>query len=180
LTAAEGPTSFTGGADTAPDNTKNTATLVRGVVHALAGVTAVASGTGATPLTAAEGPTAFTGGGDNYAIVTTGDDVKAAIAANDAANILVAVADAALNDGSGVVTAMGATALAGGADADDIETVGGALPLAVPIPSEGAVGQIAYTGGKRFLRAKLTATGSPSGALGVIVVKGRPQYRPAS
>lgn len=45
------------------DPTKNTATLVRAVINALAGVpAAVASGTGVTPLTAPEGPHTFTGG----------------------------------------------------------------------------------------------------------------------
>jgi hypothetical protein len=53
------------------DPTKNTATLVAGVITALALVTAAASGTGATPLAAPEGPTTFTGGlgiGDNLTV----------------------------------------------------------------------------------------------------------------
>ncbi len=50
------------------------------------------------------------------AITSTGDDVKAAIAANAAANALVSTADAAANDGSGLVTAMAATPLTGGVD----------------------------------------------------------------
>ncbi len=45
-----------------PNAGANTATLVAGVIAALAEFSAVASGTGATALTIAEGPTAFTGG----------------------------------------------------------------------------------------------------------------------
>lgn len=53
------------------------------------------------------------------AITSTGDSIKATIAADPAANNLVSVADAAANDGSGVVTAMAATNLAGGEDSSD-------------------------------------------------------------
>lgn len=45
-----------------PDNAANTATLVAAAITAIDNLTAVASGTGATPLTVAEGPTFFTGG----------------------------------------------------------------------------------------------------------------------
>lgn len=48
------------------------------------------------------------------AITSTGDDVKAAIAAEPAANALVSTADAGGNDGSGLVTAMAAAPLIGG------------------------------------------------------------------
>lgn len=48
-------------------------------------------------------------------ITSTADEIKAAIAAHPAANALVETADAAANDGSGVVTEMGATYLSGGA-----------------------------------------------------------------
>jgi len=44
------------------DNTKNTATLIAAAVHALAGVSSAASGTGVTALTGAEGPTTFANG----------------------------------------------------------------------------------------------------------------------
>jgi hypothetical protein len=50
------------------------------------------------------------------AITSTGDDVKAAIAADSAANALVSTADAGGNDGSGLVTAMAAAPLIGGVD----------------------------------------------------------------
>lgn len=54
---------------------------------------------------------------DGIAITTIADDISAAIALDVDANALVGVADKAGNDGSGVVTAMLATALAGGVDA---------------------------------------------------------------
>lgn len=50
------------------------------------------------------------------AITATAANVKAAIEANSTANGLVSVANAATNDGTGVVTAMDATALDGGVD----------------------------------------------------------------
>ena len=50
-------------------------------------------------------------------IISTADEIKLAIAAKAEAHALVGTADAALNDGSGVVTAMVAAPLAGGADA---------------------------------------------------------------
>lgn len=50
-------------------------------------------------------------------ITTTADDISAAIALDVDANALVGVADKAGNDGSGLVTAMVATALSGGVDA---------------------------------------------------------------
>lgn len=59
------------------------------------------------------------------AITTTGDLLKAAIAAHPVASTLVTCADKAANDGSGVVTAMSATHLAGGTGAD-VTTPGGA------------------------------------------------------
>jgi hypothetical protein len=99
-----------------PAAAKNTATLVAAAVHALAGVTAAASGTGADSLTAAEGPTQFTGGGANYALISTAADVDAAIAANAAANSLVTVANTGASTGAGVVSALVATNLAGGVD----------------------------------------------------------------
>jgi hypothetical protein len=58
-----------------PDPTKNTATLVAAAVHALAGVTAVASGTGITPLTNAEPPKGFAGGGTAF-VFPTGEDAN--------------------------------------------------------------------------------------------------------
>ncbi len=55
--------------------------------------------------------------GDGGAITTTASDISAAIVGSPAASALVGVANKAANDGSGVVTAMAATALAGGQDA---------------------------------------------------------------
>jgi hypothetical protein len=45
-----------------PDDTKNTATLVTAAIEALTGVSAEASGTGATALTTAEAEQSFAGG----------------------------------------------------------------------------------------------------------------------
>lgn len=50
-------------------------------------------------------------------IISTADEIKTAIANLPAAHALVGTADKAANDGSGVVTAMAETALAGGVDA---------------------------------------------------------------
>jgi hypothetical protein len=50
------------------------------------------------------------------AITSTAANIKTAIEAHEAANALVSVANAAANDGSGVVTAMEATPLADGVD----------------------------------------------------------------
>lgn len=50
------------------------------------------------------------------AITSTAADVLAAIEADGDASALVTVADAAANDGTGVVTALAYTALAGGTD----------------------------------------------------------------
>ncbi len=54
---------------------------------------------------------------DGSGITTTADEIKTAIANLPAAHALVGTADKAANDGSGVVTAMAATALTGGVDA---------------------------------------------------------------
>lgn len=59
----------------APDPAKNTATLVAAAVEALAGVTAVASGTGADPITGAAPPKGFTGGGVAF-VFPTGEDAN--------------------------------------------------------------------------------------------------------
>ncbi len=55
--------------------------------------------------------------GNGEAITTTAGDISAAIIADIDASALVTVADKAANDGTGVVTAMEATALTGGQDA---------------------------------------------------------------
>lgn len=55
---------------------------------------------------------------DETDILSTGDDIKAAVAASFEASQLVTVADKAANDGSGVAAAFGLTALSGGAKDD--------------------------------------------------------------
>jgi hypothetical protein len=55
-------------------------------------------------------------GSDGAVISSTGDLIKAALLADSEASALVTAADKSGNDGSGVVTAMTATALTGGAD----------------------------------------------------------------
>lgn len=57
------------------------------------------------------------------AITSTGDDIKAAILASVPASALVTVADKSANDGSGVVIAMSATPLAGGAPVPSVAVV---------------------------------------------------------
>lgn len=59
------------------------------------------------------------------AITSTGDTIKASIAAHPVASTLVTAADAPANDGSGAVTAMSTTYLTGGAGAE-VTTPGGA------------------------------------------------------
>jgi uncharacterized protein (UPF0333 family) len=51
---------------------------------------------------------------DGSTILSTADEVKAAVEANALADALVSVADKAANDGSGVVSAFAETALSGG------------------------------------------------------------------
>jgi hypothetical protein len=104
-----------GGVDIAPDNAKNTATLVAAAITALDGVSAVASGTGADPLTGIEGPTQFTNGADP-AITSTAAQVKTAVDNKAEAHALVTVANAGGDSGAGVVTAMAAANLASGVD----------------------------------------------------------------
>lgn len=59
---------------------------------------------------------ADTTAGAAVAIKSTAAEVKAALEANADAAALITIANAAANDGSGIVTAMAATPLAGGAD----------------------------------------------------------------
>lgn len=55
----------TDGAD-APDDAANTATLIAAAIDALTGVSAAASGTGATPISAAVSAVTFSGGRDAF------------------------------------------------------------------------------------------------------------------
>lgn len=71
--------------------------------------------TGAGVVTAMS-ETALTGGDDGGAITSTAADIITEVASTPAAAALVSGANAAANDGTGVVTAMAATALTGGAD----------------------------------------------------------------
>lgn len=74
---------------------------------------------------------------DGSTILTTGDDIKTAILADAAANALVTVADAGGNDGSGVVTALTETALAGGVD-HSIDSTAANVKTAIEADTPGA------------------------------------------
>ncbi|MHB0934894.1 MAG: hypothetical protein ACYC6A_00765 [Armatimonadota bacterium] len=115
-------------------------------------------------------------------ITSTAANIKTAIDADAAAAALVSVANAASNDGTGVVTALAATALAGGADDISISadaTANGWI-LNVPVPSEGAIGKLWYKGSKRYVRPKLTETGTASAPIAITAIKGLPKYLPAT
>lgn len=73
------------------------------------------SDTGATAVTALS-KVDLADGAAGGVISSTGDTIKATLAASAAASALVTAADKAANDGSGAVTAMAATALTGGTD----------------------------------------------------------------
>jgi hypothetical protein len=64
-------------------------------------------------------------GRTSSAIDTTGDLLKAAIAAHALANAIVSVDDKASNDGSGLVAAMAATALSGGCTVGTVDAIVG-------------------------------------------------------
>jgi len=104
-------------------------------------------------------------GGAGGAIASTADEIKTAIAGDTEANALVAAADHSGNDGSGVVTAMAATALAGGADAyTELFKVKGSVLVALVGPVEvtlvGATATIEHgiAGATTLLGSALTAT----------------------
>jgi hypothetical protein len=154
----------------------------------IAGTPAAAALVGAADAPANDGSgvvtalvaTHLTGGGANYAITSTGDTIKASIAGTPTAAALVTAADADGNDGSGVVIAMIATALAGGADeiTISVDATANGYILNRPIPSEGATGVISYIGNKRYIRPVLTETGTASGAVCVIARLSKPTYAP--
>lgn len=119
-------TNLTGGGENiAPDDSKNTATLVAGIINnTLTEVTAVASGSGNVALTTPEGPTQFSGGTDE-------------IVGDDAINIASGVA--AVIDDSNLLTASVVT----GHDNDIIEVTtdpfvfsGGVDPVQVSTAAE--------------------------------------------
>lgn len=96
----------------AADATKNTATLIRAAIHALAGFTAVASGTGADAV-AIKAVTAFTGGGANAANITTvADMLEFWEKPPFARHIKVALDDAA--DADELIKPLAAASLTGG------------------------------------------------------------------
>ena len=87
-------------------------------------------------------------------ITTKASDVKAAIDAHPVAKTLVSVANAADNSGAGAVTALPATALAGGVDG-------------TPAP----VGTIIYNGGKLYVAtAKVGIAGTTWGSIELTAV----------
>lgn len=95
---------------------------------------------------------------DGSSVVTsTADDVKAAIAAYAPAAALVTSADAAANDGSGLVTAMAVAPLSGGSDAvgtnQALVDSKGTLPLTAAAGRYTAAGQVA--GEWRFLNVDI-------------------------
>jgi histone H3/H4 len=86
---------------------------------------------------------------ESKVITTKASDVKAAIDAHPVAKTLVSVANAADNSGAGAVTALTATALAGGVDG-------------TPAP----VGTIIYNGGKLYVAtAKVGIAGATWGSI---------------
>lgn len=86
---------------------------------------------------------------ESKVITTKASDVKAAIDAHPVAKTLVSVANAADNSGAGAVTALPATALAGGVDG-------------TPAP----VGTIIYNGGKLYVAtAKVGIAGATWGSI---------------
>lgn len=89
---------------------------------------AIANGTCAGLTTAAT--SANTTAGVVPAITSTAAQVMAAVLASDAATDLVSVANKSSNDGTGIVTAMSATALAGGLDyAASVESLSSSTAL---------------------------------------------------
>lgn len=87
------------------------------------------------------------------AITSTGDTIKATIAAHTLANAMVSVADAGGNDGTGVVIAMAATPLTGGSGLPDegisaterIEVAGTAIIVHLATDAAGAITSTADT-----------------------------------
>lgn len=106
-------------------------------------------------------------------ITSTAASIKTAIEEDEAASALVTVANAAANDGTGVVTALTATNLTGGSDAQTITAdSNGAFVLNAPVEAEGAIGEISYLGNKRYLRAKLTKGASaPNTVFAVPIIR---------
>ena len=111
------------------------------------------------------GAVTLTGGVDGGSITSTGDDIKAAIAAKAEANALVGTADKSGNDGSGIVTVMAATNLAGGSDGyvdlfelEEDFLVAGYITCSEDLTGNTATLSMGYTGQTTKLVPTTTAT----------------------
>lgn len=98
-----------------PDDAANTANLVAAAVDAIEGLAAAAGGDGLASLSQAQAEAPFTGGADP-APITTAEELRAAFAAAPGIAGLITTTHLPGSDGSGVVAAMEATNLSGGAD----------------------------------------------------------------
>lgn len=99
--------------------------------------------------------------GPGGAITTTAAELLAAIEATPAADALVGVANSGASDGSGVVTALAATALAGGVDEP--------FPLDKPVLVTSVDAAAGKAGDGGTLKAALTAIGDQSSPVVVVV-----------
>lgn len=132
--------SFDGGADTAPDNAQNTATLIASAINELDGFTATASGSGVTPITGAIAEAEFTGGSD--------------VALNGSANTATLVAAEISEIDGFVATASGngTTALSTETE-EDVDFADGAY--GTPCPQAGVT---LYIGGYYYVSTKADNT----------------------
>lgn len=125
LSAPEGPEQFTGGgANIQPDPAKNTASLVAAAINASEGATFTATAVYDDPADE-QYAVPFTGGGENAPVVSSGDEVVAAV---DLFSALV-TCDVVAGNGALAVTPFAAENLHGGSDfgegeALEVETVG--------------------------------------------------------
>jgi len=113
-------------------------------------------------------------GGDNGVIVTLAAQIKTAIEANADANALVAVANAPDNNGTGVVTALPATNLAGGDNGVVTTTaaqVKAAIEASVPARALVAVALAANNNGTGIVAA-MGARPLADGVDGTVAVEG--------
>jgi len=140
ISAAVTKKSFDGGADTAPDNAQNTATLIAAAINELDGFTATASGSGVTPITGAIAEVEFTGGSD--------------VALNGSANTATLVAAEISEIDGFVATASGngATALSTETE-EDVDFADGAY--GTPCPQAGVT---LYIGGYYYVSTKADNT----------------------
>lgn len=140
ISAAVTKKSFDGGADTAPDNAQNTATLIAAAINELDGFTATASGSGVTPITGAIAEAEFTGGSD--------------VALNGSANTATLVAAEISEIDGFVATASGngTTALSTETE-EDVDFADGAY--GTPCPQAGVT---LYIGGYYYVSTKADNT----------------------